>query len=263
MSIPLPPVESRSLPIPMLVGIATSVALALLSACSNGSRPRPGEEKLGIDDILTPEITETFHAYQADDCDRVLERTVGIQLDPHGSEAHAGEVLLRAFCLDRSGDVAAARDLYDQLSTEAPLSYAALDARERLRILDLIARDPEYAAWVRAAPDRVASIDSGRPPVDRVQAAFPPIPFALGLEGYAVVEFGILPDGQTDAVIVVDAEPPLLFEGTALRAVREWRYAKDPKAAEAQRQVVRIVFRPPGKPGSDPQTGNAPGPDEN
>ena len=102
-----------------------------------------------------------------------------------------------------------------------------------------------------AAPDRVASISNGRPPVDRVKAAFPPVPFALGLEGYAVVEFGVLPDGQTDAVIVVDAEPPLLFEGTALRAVREWRYEKDPKAAEAQRQVVRIVFRLPGKSDSD------------
>jgi TonB family protein len=66
-----------------------------------------------------------------------------------------------------------------------------------------------------------------------------------------VVEFGVLPDGQTDAVIVVDAEPPLLFEGTALRAVRKWRYEKDPKAAEAQRQVVRIVFRLPGKSDSD------------
>ena len=52
------------------------------------------------------------------------------------------------------------------------------------------------------------------------------------------------PRGDTDAPVVVDSEPPLLFDGVAVRAIREWRYAADADGTQSERQAIRLVFKP-------------------
>ena len=52
------------------------------------------------------------------------------------------------------------------------------------------------------------------------------------------------PRGDTDAPVVVASDPPLLFDGVATRAVREWRYERRPEQTRSQRQVIRLIFRP-------------------
>jgi TonB family protein len=86
------------------------------------------------------------------------------------------------------------------------------------------------------------------------------------LSGQAVVEFEVTPDGATDAPIVVDSTPPLLFDGAALRAVRSWRYAPQEGDAGGTRQAIRLRFRPetqapaePAPDGSAPVTSDASG----
>lgn len=189
--------------------------------------------------------SDAYLDYERGDCDRVRDQANDEQLrDWEPTEVRHSMVLVRGFCEERMGDVERARETYRGLIQEAPLSFASDDARERLRVLRLAERDPDYKAWVDAARDRHAKGDPNREPVDRMPAAFPPIAQHAEIEGYAVVEFGVTPRGDTDSPIVVESEPPLLFDGAALRAVREWRYTRDPKSAESHRQVIRIVFQP-------------------
>jgi TonB family protein len=130
------------------------------------------------------------------------------------------------------------------LILEGPLSFASFDAGERLRILRLTENDPDYKAWVEGARFRYSESDENRIPVDRIPAAFPPLAHRAEIEGYAIVEFGITPRGDTDSPVIVDSKPPLIFDGAALRAVREWRYTRDLESEESKRQVIRIVFQP-------------------
>jgi TonB family protein len=186
-----------------------------------------------------------YRDYERGNCGRVA-----VQADPERirswetTEARHSMVLVRGFCQEKAGNVQGARETYRQLITEAPLSFSSDDARERLRVLRLTERDPHYKAWVEAARFRYAERDENRIPVDRVPAAFPPLAQQAEIEGYAIVEFGITPRGDTDSPIIVDSKPPLIFDGTALRAVRKWRFTRDLDSTESKRQVIRIVFQP-------------------
>jgi TonB family protein len=66
------------------------------------------------------------------------------------------------------------------------------------------------------------------------------VPRAAGIEGYALVEFGVTPRGQTTNPVVVESEPRFLFDGTSIRAVREWQYAR---SQDSDRQVIKLLFR--------------------
>ena len=71
----------------------------------------------------------------------------------------------------------------------------------------------------------------------------------------ALAAYGIAANGKTVDPIVVDSDPPFVFEGTALRAVRQWVYKARRDADPAARSVIRIVFRPT----VDPQWVTEPG----
>jgi TonB family protein len=186
-----------------------------------------------------------YQAYARGDCGDVSARTNSSLIqDWEKNELLHSMVLIRTYCQELDGDVHGAQESYGELIEEAPLSSASDDARERLRILRLIQRDPDYAKWIADARLRATGGSTDRAPVDRVPAAFPLLARAAGIEGYAVVEFGVTPRGDTDAAVIVDSQPPLLFDGAVLRAVREWRYTPDPNGSESARQAIRIVFRP-------------------
>ena len=205
---------------------------------------RDDEEGSSADAIAIRNATEAYLAYQHGDCDGVRRSASREEVERwQATELRHSLLLVHGFCQELSGQTQEAIDTYRALIQDAPLSYASDDARERLRILRLTRNDPEYGRWVGEARQRARSGSSERVPVERVPADFPPLARQAGIEGYAVVEFGVTPRGDTDAPVVVDSQPPLLFDGAALRAVREWRYTRDPSSTAAKRQAIRIVFK--------------------
>jgi len=186
---------------------------------------------------------EAYRLYEQGEYARVLSKTTPSELEQwEFNEMRHSTLLLRGFSLEQQGEEAAAREIYERLVREAPLSFAADDARERLRILELEQEDPERARWMRAVAERRSVEQSPRTPVERQPAHFPPLPRTAGIEGYAVVEFGVTAGGRTRDPVIADAQPPLLFDGTALRAVRDWSFAPDRDADPDHRQIIRIVF---------------------
>ncbi len=238
---------------------AVLVSALLLLGC-------PTRSAMPTDSRLLDGATDAYRAYERGDCDGVwrwADREVI-------ASAEAGEIrhsllLIQGFCHELAGSLSAAMETYRGLVRDAPLSFASDDARERLRILRLTESGPDYRQWVEAARDRASSATSGRVPLDRILADFPPLAERAGIEGYAVVEFGVTPRGDTFAPIVVDSRPPLLFDGVALRAVREWRYERDLHGSESERQAIRIVFlpvtgeasSPAQEPGGEPSGGGS------
>lgn len=220
--------------------ITIALASALLTACQAK--------------ILTPTELEavqtsadTYLAYERGDC-----RTVRTLADPDKldvwayNEMRHSMLLLQGFCREIDGDIKGARDIYRQLVLEAPNSFASDDAVERTRVLKLIENDPDYDRWVRTARERIDLEKPWRTPVERVPAEFPPLAQAAGIDGYAIVEFGITQRGDTDNPIIVESSPPLLFDGTTLRAVRRWQYVRNPSISKDDRQLIRILFRQDG-----------------
>ena len=228
----------------MLNGRATITTIVLGSALLFACKPQ----------ILTPTELETFQtssdtylAYARGDCPTVRKLADPDKLNVWAyNEWRHSMLLLQGFCREIEGDIKGARDIYRQLILEAPDSFASDDAVERTRILKLIENDPDYVGWVRTARERVNPEKPRRTPIDRVPVEFPPLAKATGIDGYAIVEFGITRRGDTENPIVVESSPPLLFDGTVLRAVRRWQYSRKSSTRKGDRQLIRILFRRDG-----------------
>lgn len=225
-------------PCPPLALLILGLAVATAFGCQTpGTKTEP--------DVPLETATNAYQAYGRGDCDEV-ERSARIASldDWPANEARASFLLVEGFCADRDGDLERARETYRRLLREAPLSFASDDARERLRVLRLRENDPDYEEWVASARTRALQGSTDREPIERTPASYPPLAQLARIGGYAVVEFGVTPGGETDAPVIVDSDPPLLFDGVALRAVREWRYATDGDGTKSERQAIRLVFRP-------------------
>lgn len=229
-------------------GIATALGgllvlsglLSNLLACQHAKQPQPTpEETQGL------QIgTDAYVAYQHADCETVYQLTQPDTLDAmQATELRYSLRLVRGFCQELDGDQPAARITYRRVVSEGSSSFAAADAKERLRILDLLADDADYARRVEEAGQGTREPVDAREPSTRSPASYPPLARASALEGFAVIEFGVSRQGKTIDPLVVDSEPPFVFDGTALRAVRGWQYKAKRKADRDQRHVIRIVFR--------------------
>ncbi|WP_461061037.1 energy transducer TonB [Silanimonas algicola] len=89
------------------------------------------------------------------------------------------------------------------------------------------------------APPR-ATAPAPRPLVNRVSPRFPEAAARRRLEGEVEVAVRIGADGRVEAVDVVRADPPGVFDREAVLAVRRWRYAP---AAEASDARVVLQFK--------------------
>ncbi|MGD8690312.1 MAG: TonB family protein [Gammaproteobacteria bacterium] len=89
--------------------------------------------------------------------------------------------------------------------------------------------------------------DTNLVPVERAAPQYPRKAMLAGKQGYVVVEFTVNSRGETQDVNVVDARPRRMFERSALRAVRGWRF-KPPMVdghpgAERVRQRIDFNLR--------------------
>lgn len=222
--------------------IIITIALggALLTGCQKQAPP-PSE----LDTVRTS--SDTYLAYARGDCTTVRKLADPQELRRWAyNEMRHSMLLLQGFCREIDGDLVGARSIYRQLILEAPRSFASDDAAERTRVLKLIENNPDYLERINTARDRVDPQKPRRTPVDRVPVEFPPLAKATGIDGYAVIEFGITRRGDTANSVVVESNPPLLFDGAALRAVRRWQYMRKPSTNAEDRQLIRILFRQDG-----------------
>jgi hypothetical protein len=193
--------------------------------------------------------TSAYQAYRDKDCTTVDSLTGGELLDSwEVNEMRHSMLLLQGFCRELEGDIPSARSVYRRLVVEAPESFASKDAEERIRILRLSESIPTFASRTKAARDRIDRKRPDRNPIDRARVTFPPLARATGVAGFTVVEFGITKSGDTVNPVVVDSDPPLIFDGTSVRAVRRWHYMRAMRADPSHRQFIRLLFRPEGGP---------------
>ncbi|MBT8085424.1 MAG: energy transducer TonB, partial [Woeseia sp.] len=57
-----------------------------------------------------------------------------------------------------------------------------------------------------------------------VAPVYPRRALQRGITGHVDIEFSITPDGKTDEISVVDAAPSKVFDSSAVKAVRKWRF---------------------------------------
>jgi protein TonB len=92
------------------------------------------------------------------------------------------------------------------------------------------------------APSAVYPVDGAdSAPLARVNPQYPLAALRRGVEGWVLLEFTVTAAGAVTGVVVVDSEPPSVFDRAALRAVRQWRYRpKIVDGAPVQRPGVRV-----------------------
>ena len=91
--------------------------------------------------------------------------------------------------------------------------------------------------------------DSDVVPLVRVDPQYPPKARQRRIEGWVDIEFTIGPAGTVENPKVIGANPATVFERSALRAVRRWRYnpkVVDGVAVERRGVRVRLRFELPG-----------------
>ena len=193
-------------------------------------------------------VTTAYQAFAEGDCATVESLTNEDILETwEFNEMRHSMLLLGGFCKEMDGDLDAARAIYRQLVVEAPSSFAADDAAERIRVLKIAETDPTYASRGKAAQDLLDHSKPNRTPLDRVPARFPPMAKATGISGFSIIEFGVTATGETENPVVVDSRPPLLFDGASIRAIRRWQYQRESRADPDHRQLIRLRFEPDGK----------------
>lgn len=79
-----------------------------------------------------------------------------------------------------------------------------------------------------ASGDRPLQLVSG------TGAIYPPDAKAQGLEGHVVVRYDVNAEGRVHNARVVAAEPPEVFNESALQAVSRWRFRPPERDGEAQ-----------------------------
>lgn len=83
-------------------------------------------------------------------------------------------------------------------------------------------------------------------PVVRVAPLYPKAAAESRTEGYVIIDFRIGTAGQVVNPKIVESYPPGVFDRTALKAVRKWRYKPlvvDGEAVEAEVEPVKLDFR--------------------
>lgn len=81
-------------------------------------------------------------------------------------------------------------------------------------------------------------------PIFRFEPQWPREALIEGTEGWVEVEFTILPDGSVEDPVVIDSEPPRLFDRNAMRAILRWKFKPRIVDGEAvsRRAAQRIDF---------------------
>jgi protein TonB len=80
-------------------------------------------------------------------------------------------------------------------------------------------------------------------PLVRVDPEYPPRALSRGIEGWALIEFSVTPAGTTKDVKSIQAQPPGIFDQSAVRAVASWKYNPKVEGGTAvERRGMRVLL---------------------
>jgi protein TonB len=84
-----------------------------------------------------------------------------------------------------------------------------------------------------------------RTPLVRIPAEYPTQAASQGIEGYVILRFTVTETGAVVDPEVLRAEPPRIFDRSALRAVRGWKYQPKMQDGKAVRDQVfaKITYK--------------------
>jgi len=86
--------------------------------------------------------------------------------------------------------------------------------------------------------------DADSVPIVRVPPQYPMRAAERGIEGWVLLEFTITPAGTVRDPVVLDADPPRIFDRAAIRAIKKWKYR--PRVVDgvavSRKQQNRLVF---------------------
>lgn len=121
-------------------------------------------------------------------------------------------------------------------STQAPA--AALDIEVPLVSVPVsTGGGPFIGQW---SPGDAAS-DGDVIPIFRIDPQWPREALIEGTEGWVEVVFTILPDGSVEDPVVIDSEPPRLFDRNAMRAILRWKFK--PRIVDGEAVSMRAAQR--------------------
>jgi periplasmic protein TonB len=105
----------------------------------------------------------------------------------------------------------------------------------------LAALDPDLVGMVF----ELGELDEPPRAIVQLRPQYPPQARLRQQEGYVTVEFVVNADGSVDTPVVVEAQPPELFDQAALRAVSRWRFSPGMRdgVTVAVRVRQRVEFR--------------------
>jgi len=66
----------------------------------------------------------------------------------------------------------------------------------------------------------------------RVEPEYPRRALRRGLQGYVSMRFDLDPAGAPGDIVIIDAQPPGVFDAAAVEALRQWRYCPSGEARE-------------------------------
>ena len=210
------------------------LALALL-ACQ--SEPKTPAAEL-------PVITAYRH-YAADNCAAVRAEAQRGRAAGLTGPIELYFDLLEGYCLEREGNVAGARRVYDALVAEAPGSIQGYDAAQRLRDLSRLENErTTRAERKQLAEPRWSPGSTSNPavkPIRRTTPSYPRAAAAAGIEGWVLIDYAVAKNGTTADAVVLDSSPPYVFESAALAALRGWSF-EPPAGDENPRAAVVLRF---------------------
>jgi TonB family protein len=147
----------------------------------------------------------------------------------------AQQTLTAAQDFGSKAELAEARGALDSAIAAKRTADAAAAAAKAARA-NATTTDPRTVA--------AASVILSPKPARNFQVDYPPSALAESIQGYAVVEFMLNPNGSTSALSVVESSPRGIFDNAALSAVKRASFATnelaDPK--KAQRARFKINF---------------------
>ncbi len=82
-------------------------------------------------------------------------------------------------------------------------------------------------------------------PIVKVQPQYPRRALSRGIEGYVIVEFTVTTNGSVRDPVVVDADPPNIFDSAAIKAALKFKYKPrviDGEAVEVPGVRNKITF---------------------
>jgi TonB family protein len=213
-----------------------AVGASLVLSCATAGRTPVPTDAVVID---------AYRNFGRGDCAAVRKTIRAIDFMGADATRRALLQILEAWCLELSGDTEAAREIYLAIVDAVPRTTLAYDAALRLRSL----AQPDPKAFREAAERRRRQGEAGDPPyasaakpIHRNVPAYPEAAAAAEIEGRVLVDFGIAPNGDVVEPEVLASEPPFLFDGAALAAVRHWTY--EPSTTDAERRgLTTLEFR--------------------